>query len=196
MKTQLKSIMIATATLALAGVALQAQSSDAPGHRGGPRPESAEMKANRAEILKKYDANGNGRLDPEERAAFRQDVEDGKIQPPPGPGPHRGGPPRELVEKYDANHNGILDPEEREALHNDIASGKVQPPAGPHRGGPPPELVKKYDANHDGVLDAEERAALRQDIEDGKIEPPHRPGQRPHGPPSPENGDRRAEMLK
>jgi hypothetical protein len=54
------------------------------GPQGGPRHE---------ELLKKYDANGDGKLDESERAAIRKDIEDGKLQPPPrrGFGPPPGG---------------------------------------------------------------------------------------------------------
>lgn len=37
----------------------------------------------RERILEKYDADGDGQLSPEERRAFRKDVEDGKIDVPP-----------------------------------------------------------------------------------------------------------------
>src|SRR5437016_3972852 len=53
---------------------------------GPPRPPK--------ELLDKYDLNKDGKLDEKERAALQKDIEDGKIQPPPGgPGERaRGGP--------------------------------------------------------------------------------------------------------
>jgi hypothetical protein len=41
----------------------------------------AEKKAKRdAEILKKYDKNGNGKLDPDEEAAYKADMEKAKAE--------------------------------------------------------------------------------------------------------------------
>jgi hypothetical protein len=57
------------------------------GPQGGPRHE---------EMLKKYDANGDGKLDETEHATIRKDIEDGKLQPPPRRGfrpPPGGGQP-------------------------------------------------------------------------------------------------------
>lgn len=93
-------------------------------HRGrmrhGPPPE----------ILAKYDANKNGRLDDSERAALHADIMAGKVPPP-----HHGRRIRmmrhltpELIDRYDANKDGALDATERAALHADIRAGKVQPP--------------------------------------------------------------------
>jgi hypothetical protein len=159
-------------------------------HRSQPGPR-------RQEILKQYDANGDGTLDETERATLHADMRAGKVQPPAGRGFGRrgsGGPDAELVKKYDANGDGVLDATERDALHADIQAGKVERPmgrgprgpGGPGGRGPNPELVKQYDANGDGVLDETERAALRADVQSGKIERPmHRRERRgPDWPPA------------
>jgi Ca2+-binding EF-hand superfamily protein len=91
--------------------------------------------AHRQEILKKYDANGDGQLDDAERAALRQDIANGKIQPldlgsrPPGAG-RPGTPARreELLRRYDANGDGQLDETERAAFEQDVKDGKVDLP--------------------------------------------------------------------
>ena len=72
-----------------------------PGPRGpgGPNTELGRkaMEEHRREFIKKYDANGDGKLDPSEREAIGRDIEDGKLPPPPlaPPQPPRGrGEPR------------------------------------------------------------------------------------------------------
>ncbi len=61
----------------------------ARGPRGFGRPDSEEGKQmaarHRQEFIKKYDANGDGKLDAPEREAIGKDIEDGKLLPPPLP---------------------------------------------------------------------------------------------------------------
>lgn len=60
-----------------------------PQPRGFGRPDSEEgrkmLEEHRREFLKKYDANGDGKLDSAEREAIGKDIEDGKLPPPPPP---------------------------------------------------------------------------------------------------------------
>ena len=57
--------------------------------RGFGRPDSEagkQMAAQHRQVLiKKYDANGDGKLDAAEREAIGKDIEDGKLLPPPLP---------------------------------------------------------------------------------------------------------------
>lgn len=69
------------------------------------------------EILQTYDVDKDGTLNESERAALKQDVQDGKVTPPRGRGNGPKGPPKELVEKYDTDGDGVLSATEREALH-------------------------------------------------------------------------------
>lgn len=41
------------------------------------------MEERRSEFLKKYDANGDGKLDSAEREQIGKDIEEGKLPPPP-----------------------------------------------------------------------------------------------------------------
>lgn len=105
---------------------------------GGPRPMRGPGfgggMRHGPEVMAKYDTNNDGQLDEAERAVLHQDIEDGKVQPPPGRGFGRGQgmgtrtPPADILEKYDANKDGQLDETERAALHQDIQDGKVTPP--------------------------------------------------------------------
>lgn len=149
-KNSLK-LLIATATLALAGTAAifaddstpPAAPSDTAGrppHRAGGRPPLPP------EILAKYDVNKDGKLDETERAALKADVDAGKVSlPKHGPG-GPGGPggkgrpvPPEVLAKYDANKDGKIDATERAKMKADIESGAFVPPHRPHGhpGNPP-----------------------------------------------------------
>jgi hypothetical protein len=133
-----------------------------PKHRRAERPPpTPEMRAFHEKVLQIYDADKNGKLDPDERQLMREDIQAGKLEAPPRPprmegpggpggpgGGHRGLPP-EIREKYDANKDGKLDETERAALRADVDAGKVQLPPPPprheggegrkgHRGPPPP----------------------------------------------------------
>jgi hypothetical protein len=67
----------------------------------GPESRNAELgrkavEMHRLELIKKYDANGNGKLDPAEREAIGRDIEEGKLPPPllPPQPPRVPGEPR------------------------------------------------------------------------------------------------------
>ncbi len=62
-------------------------------------------------MLQKFDANKNGTLEPDERAAAMKTFQERKS------GSAKGGEKVRafLMQKFDANKNGVLDPEEREA---------------------------------------------------------------------------------
>lgn len=83
--------------------------------------------------LKKYDANGNGELDPAEVAAKKADAKAKRDAA--------------VLKKYDANGNGVLDPEEQAKEEADL---KAKHDAA---------VLKKYDKNGNGVLDPSEAAA-------------------------------------
>jgi hypothetical protein len=66
--------------------------------RGGPRggeagPNRRPVEELRQEFLKRYDANGDGKLDAAEREAIGRDIEDGKLMPPPPSAPPPPRPP-------------------------------------------------------------------------------------------------------
>ena len=62
----------------------------------------ADAAARRAEMLKKYDKNGDGKLDAEESAAYKKDRD------------------AEMLKKYDKNGDGKIDQEERKIAQEDI----------------------------------------------------------------------------
>ena len=87
----MKKLILCTMVLALFG-GLVAKAEDAP---DGKKKKLEEF------MLKKYDKNGDGKLDDEEKAAMKKDRE-------------------EQVKKYDKNGDGKLDEEERAAMRADL----------------------------------------------------------------------------
>ena len=88
--------------------------------------KDADKAARRAEVLRAYDANGDGRLDETERAAAQaeRDLERGKraFQSTTGgrtPDPDRARAKQERLKLYDKNGDGQLDAAERELAKAD-----------------------------------------------------------------------------
>jgi hypothetical protein len=128
-------------TLLAAGLALAASAAHAASDGLSPAAKKLEKHAARRELsdLKKYDAKGNGKLDPEELAAKKA----------AGKAKHDAA----ILKKYDANANGVLDADE-EAKYN--ADEKAKHDA---------VVLKKYDHNGNGVLDPEELAVKQKNDE-------------------------------
>jgi EF hand len=113
-------------------------------------------------LVAKYDLNGNGKIDVNERKPYvqelaRQRLEESKAfaaqQPMLNPQErifyH---PPRltpELIQKYDDNHDGKLDSAERLKISQDASdAAKAE--------------FRRFDSNQDGKLDKEEMKLVRQ----------------------------------
>src|SRR5262249_40726685 len=80
----------------------------------------------REALIKKYDKNGDGQLDEQEKEAAKKELQ-GKR------GDAGAGNKRELLKKYDKNGDGKLDEQEREAAQKELgnnAAGKGKPGAG------------------------------------------------------------------
>lgn len=157
---------MAAGLLAGAGAVLAGEGE--PGHDHGGWSQGA--------VLEKYDANKNGQLDPDEKAAFERDREarraefvkrfdtdgDGQLSeaekeaareqfPRMGHGRHGREMRGRMLEKYDANKNGQLDPEEKEAARRDREARRA-------------EFMKRFDTDGDGKLSESERQAMREEM--------------------------------
>jgi len=160
MKTSIKTTCIITLSLCflggLAGSTALAAKADGP----------------KAKFFAKYDKNGNGIIDEDEKEAIRKDYaanpegelkrfdtnKDGKLDDeeiaaitPPG----RKKDITDFFAKYDTNHNGVIDENEKEAIRKDYAAN----PDGP---------LKQFDRNKDGKLDDKEIAAIKMPKKKGE----------------------------
>ncbi|HEV8255205.1 MAG TPA: EF-hand domain-containing protein [Vicinamibacteria bacterium] len=131
-----RTVFVLGLAVAAGAVAASADEGDHAGarHRG----------MDRARLMEKYDTNKDGKLDDQERAALRQDMEARRAQ-------HR----QWLLEKYDANHDGKLDEQERAAMRADRKA---------HR----EEFLKRFDTDGDGKLSQSEREAMRAQLRQEK----------------------------
>jgi len=87
------------------------------------------------EIIKRFDKDGDGKLDATELAAFL------KSRMTPGASAQVAAMRAQMMKMFDKNGDGVLDAEERAEME------KFRD-----------EQIKRFDKNGDGVLDAEERA--------------------------------------
>lgn len=112
---------------ALIGTSLIAGAQDKPkrqpGERGTPPPA----------ILEKFDKDGDGKLNDEERATMR---EEGKARMEERR--------KEMLKKFDTDGDGKLSPDERKKAMEERHA----------------EMLKKFDKDGDGKLSEEERAAM------------------------------------
>lgn len=121
----------------LAGLfSISTQAQDAPKPGEGARPGRGSGRQLPPELLKKYDKDGDGKLNEEERTAWRTERE------------------KEMLAKYDADKDGKLNDEERKKMEAE----------NPRRGfwQPDAETIKKFDKDGDGKLNDEETKALRE----------------------------------
>ena len=136
MKTKTIAAVVVAATATMAGLTIaRADQGDDKGFGGrhGRRGPSE------AQLLERFDANKNGVLDPEEKAAAKAEWE-----------AHRKERQAKMLERFDTNHNGTIDPEERAAMQAQREARRA-------------EMLKKYDTDGDGKLSDSEREALRKD---------------------------------
>ena len=101
------------------------QAADEPAKK--QRPEGGRQ----AELLKRFDKNGDGKLDDAEKAAAQEAMK-GKGRPGQ-PEPGKGVPNRvDIIKKFDKNGDGKLDDAEKAAAQE--AKGKGRPGAPPKKG--------------------------------------------------------------
>ncbi len=131
-----------------------------PGPDGGP-PD----RPSREEMLKKFDKDGDGKLNKEEQAALREEFAKNRGQGGPGQGQRKL--PPELLKKFDKDGDGELNEEEKGAMREEFTKRRA-------------EVMKKFDKDGDGKLNEEERAAARKEMGQ-RPRPGGKPGARPDG---------------
>ena len=108
----------------------------------------------KAELVSKFDANGDGRLDAQERLKMRTETIKGKAKQKGGRS--RGMIPPELLEAFDKDKDGEIGDEERQTMDKDL-------------GGRFAKMMQTYDKNGDGNLKGEEVSRLKDAAQNGHL---------------------------
>ena len=147
------------ATLFIVPLSKAADATPAPA--AASSSEDAATSARQAEILKRFDKNGDGKLDETEKAEAKKEMQK-----------HRAAGGGKLKQrallKYDKNGDGVLDAAERAAALADLENR--------------PRFVKRFDTDGDGKLNAEEKAAADRGLELFLSEAPGAPATPPAAP--------------
>jgi Ca2+-binding EF-hand superfamily protein len=131
-----------------------------PGLNTPPAMMSAKRPTN-AELLKRFDKNGDGKIDDDERAAARETMLQEQMERqmtraalfPGGEAALRA----RVLEMFDKNRDGTLDDEERAAAQKFAAARGLGP-----NGDLGEALMKRFDKNGNGRIDEDERPAVRE----------------------------------
>jgi len=125
--------------------------------------KNPDREARRAAMLKKFDANGNGQLDPEEREKMREEMAKGE-----GRDPERM---KKMLERFDKDGDGKLSEEERAAARAEMQKRRE---AGGLKGKgseKQAEMLNKFDKDGDGKLSEDERTAMREAMKGKNAKP-------------------------
>ena len=118
--------------------------------KGGKKPGSGEGRPSRQEVMKKFDKDGDGKLNEEEKAELRKKMAER--------GAGRRIPPL-VLEKFDMDGDGKLNEDERATARKAMEARRA-------------EMIEKFDKDGDGHLNIGERkaamAARTQTDEEGK----------------------------
>jgi Ca2+-binding EF-hand superfamily protein len=145
MKTS--SVSLALLTAALLAVSARAQAEKIEMGPTEAKPEADRMKQSREELIKRFDKNGDGKLDEDEKAAAHKAM---RME-----GGGYAGRQKEILRRFDKNGDGRLDDGERAEAEK--ARELVEKNGGMGRFR---ELVlKRFDLDGDGKLNEAERAA-------------------------------------
>lgn len=115
----------------------------APDERDKPDKERPVTSA-RQRALERYDANRNGKLDPEEKDKMQKELQ-GRMKAAKA----------RIYARYDKNKNGVIEPEEEKLIREDREKHKAFEGA----------ALRRYDKDGSGQLDEQERKAMAEDRE-------------------------------
>lgn len=163
-----RSLRLCLLSAVLCGIPAWAQTESRPD--AAKADGSGQLEKRRQEMLRRFDVNGDGKLDEAEKAAMKEarkkpaavrgsgDIGSlGGGAEPAGPG---GGDRylREMMKRYDQDGDGKLDETElAELIKNRNTAGPGAPGARLRE-----QMVRLFDKNGDGQLDPDERAAAEQ----------------------------------
>jgi Ca2+-binding EF-hand superfamily protein len=103
----------------------------------GKKPGSSEGRPSREEVMKKFDKDGDGKINEEEKAELRKKMAER--------GAGRKVPPF-ILEKFDKDGDGKLSEDERAEARKAMEARRA-------------EMIEKFDKDGDGKLNEEERKA-------------------------------------
>jgi len=136
----------------------------APQGENKPEKESVPSRL-KAAMLKKYDTNGNGKIDEDERDKFLADRKQrAGANAPPNAGPNAEAMRQRALKQLDKDGDGKLSDEERQAGREQARKMMQQALGGD--GANFQELLKQFDKDGDGQLSDEERQAARRAFQD------------------------------
>jgi Ca2+-binding EF-hand superfamily protein len=161
----------------------------------GVNPSAVRAQADRPqyqELLKRFDRDGDGRLNEQERQLMRQEVQKRSSQN------NANRPSREeVIKRYDKNGDGRLDAQELAALRAQIAKtrdGAGNRPSNDNRreGTNNRGLIERFDTNKNGRLDPDEQQKAREAMQRRQGNPQQRPAQ----PGNRQSGANREQVLQ
>ncbi len=172
------SLTLASATL-FHGVAWSAQESapalmtPTPGALNATAPSTDGMRG--SDLLKRFDQNGDGKIDDDERAEAKEAMMKEQIDRQMARVTASQATPEQLrqraLEFFDEDRDGRLNEAERAALQKFVETrGADGSPAG--RVAWREELLKRVDKNANGRLDPDEIAAVRAYLDAGPVDAP------------------------
>ena len=128
------------------------------------------------ELIKRFDRDGDGRLNEQERQVMQQEMQ--KRASPATARPSR----EDVIKKYDRNGDGRLDARELAAMRSQMArtrDGAGNRPSGNNRpGGDNRAMIERFDTNKNGRLDPPEQQKMREALQQRQTDKPSQP-QRP-----------------
>lgn len=148
-------IRIASITACLSALIFTATAQAAPSEQKDPAARKAEM-------MKKFDTNKNGTLDPEEKQKLRAEMQN-----------RRGGKDRkewtpeqrtEMLKKFDKDGDGTLSDTEKATLRADMQNRRGDTGRKQWTPEQRAEMLKKFDKDGDGELNEDERKAARESM--------------------------------
>jgi hypothetical protein len=146
-------IMKALVHTLVASALLSAVFAQAPEREDGPPPERRGPHGPPPkEILEKFDKDGDGKLNEEEREAMHKAM--------------KARHEEEMLKRFDKDGDGKLSEEERKAMEEERKK---------RMGEREKELLKRFDKNGDGILDEEEKKAAREARREHGPKRPERP---------------------
>lgn len=133
--------------LAITACTSLTQAEDAPEQRPGTAGAgNGEGRGKIREMLvQKFDANKNGTLDPDEKAAAMKAMQERKGGGPGTKGAPGKGPMQEVIlQRFDTNKNGVLDPDEKAAAMKAMQERKGKSGSPSFTPGAPSETGSKF----------------------------------------------------